>query len=178
MVAGATLMAAGGFTQYLGGYLGVDDSSEKDKNKQEEERLKSLRDLLKEIIDQAKTDAIYYENNMRHKTALGVQSVNDAIITPQGNIVSTHPDDYLIATKTPGSLVGAQKSETKVSLTVVNASGTPVNAEEKSRKTDANGNVEIELMLTSMVGNKIANGEFDGFFDARDSRLRGKSYIG
>ncbi|MFW6174037.1 MAG: hypothetical protein ACOC5T_09860, partial [Elusimicrobiota bacterium] len=33
--------------------------------------------------------------------ALGVE---DAIITPQGKIISTHPDDYLIATKNPGGL--------------------------------------------------------------------------
>ncbi|HEY1037161.1 MAG TPA: phage tail tape measure protein [Candidatus Paceibacterota bacterium] len=33
-------------------------------------------------------------------------SVNDAIISPNGNIISTHPDDYLIATKDPYSLAG------------------------------------------------------------------------
>jgi hypothetical protein len=35
-----------------------------------------------------------------------VRSVNDAIISPKGDIITTHPDDYLIATKTPGSLGG------------------------------------------------------------------------
>ena len=35
-----------------------------------------------------------------------VSSVNDAIIAPNGNIISTHPDDYLIATKNPQSLTG------------------------------------------------------------------------
>ena len=34
------------------------------------------------------------------------RSVNDAIISPNGDIISTHPDDYLIATKNPGSLGG------------------------------------------------------------------------
>jgi len=33
-------------------------------------------------------------------------SVNDAIISPDGNIITTHPDDYLIATKNPYSLGG------------------------------------------------------------------------
>ena len=33
-------------------------------------------------------------------------SVNDAIISPDGNIITTHPDDYLIATKNPQSLAG------------------------------------------------------------------------
>lgn len=32
--------------------------------------------------------------------------VNDAIISPRGDIITTHPDDYLIATKTPHSLGG------------------------------------------------------------------------
>ena len=32
--------------------------------------------------------------------------VNDAVIAPGGNVISTHPDDYLIATKDPSSLVG------------------------------------------------------------------------
>lgn len=31
---------------------------------------------------------------------------NDAIITPSGNVITTHPDDYLIATKPPQTLVG------------------------------------------------------------------------
>ena len=34
------------------------------------------------------------------------RSVNDAIISPKGDIITTHPDDYIIATKTPGSLGG------------------------------------------------------------------------
>jgi hypothetical protein len=35
-----------------------------------------------------------------------VKSVNDAIITPKGDIISTHPDDYLIATKNLSGLGG------------------------------------------------------------------------
>lgn len=35
------------------------------------------------------------------------QSVNDAIIAPNGNIITTHPEDYLIATKNPGALIGS-----------------------------------------------------------------------
>lgn len=33
-------------------------------------------------------------------------NVNDAVISPKGDIITTHPDDYLIATKNPGSLGG------------------------------------------------------------------------
>jgi hypothetical protein len=35
-----------------------------------------------------------------------ITGVNDAVIAPGGNIISTHPDDYLIATKNPQSLGG------------------------------------------------------------------------
>jgi hypothetical protein len=35
-----------------------------------------------------------------------VTGVNDAIISPRGDIITTHPDDYLIATKNPQSLGG------------------------------------------------------------------------
>lgn len=35
-----------------------------------------------------------------------ILGVNDAIIAPNGNIITTHPDDYLIATKNPGGLGG------------------------------------------------------------------------
>jgi hypothetical protein len=38
--------------------------------------------------------------------AKNIVGVNDAIIAPNGNIISTHPDDYLIATKNPQSLGG------------------------------------------------------------------------
>jgi len=35
-----------------------------------------------------------------------ITKVNDAVIAPNGNVVSTHPDDYLIATKDPKNLGG------------------------------------------------------------------------
>ena len=33
--------------------------------------------------------------------------VSDGVIDPEGNIISTDPADYLIATKTPGEMAGA-----------------------------------------------------------------------
>ena len=47
-------------------------------------------------------------------------SVNDAIISPKGDIISTHPDDYIIATKTPETLGGKGG-------VVINISGTFLN---------------------------------------------------
>ena len=43
-----------------------------------------------------------------------ILGVNDAIISPRGDVITTHPDDYLIATKDPGKMAsnisGAGKS--------------------------------------------------------------------
>ena len=39
-------------------------------------------------------------------TSSKVKNVNDAVISPDGDIISTHPDDFLIATKTPETLGG------------------------------------------------------------------------
>lgn len=38
------------------------------------------------------------------------KSLNDGIISPRGDIISTHPDDYIIATKNPGSLAGGGRT--------------------------------------------------------------------
>lgn len=43
-------------------------------------------------------------------TMRGGESVNDAIITKTGKVIRTHPDDTIIATKTPGSLGGGGKT--------------------------------------------------------------------
>lgn len=48
----------------------------------------------------------------------GGKSVNDAIITPNGDIIRTNPSDYLIATKTPGSFGGGSSGSTSVNVTI------------------------------------------------------------
>ena len=40
------------------------------------------------------------------ESGTSVTSVNDAVISPSGEIISTSPDDFLIATKTPETLGG------------------------------------------------------------------------
>ncbi len=47
----------------------------------------------------------------------GGGSVNDAIIAPGGKIITTHPDDYLIATKNPAGLVGAGNGGVNINIT-------------------------------------------------------------
>ena len=111
VLAGLAIAAAGGSLSFLGGYLsgvGQDDNQE-DK---EWEKLLKIKQDLSDLLKQAREDAIYYENTVRHKKAISAndeftqRNVHDAIITPRGEVVNTDPKDYLIATKTPRSLVG------------------------------------------------------------------------
>lgn len=46
-----------------------------------------------------------------------VLGVNDAIISPKGDIITTHPEDYLIATKNPGGLLGAGGGSITINVT-------------------------------------------------------------
>lgn len=44
-------------------------------------------------------------------SVLGItRTVNDAVISPRGQVISTHPEDYLIATKNPGKMAGSIQS--------------------------------------------------------------------
>ena len=43
--------------------------------------------------------------------------IQDGIISPRGDIITTHPDDYLIATKDPGAIVGNIQSAASGKLT-------------------------------------------------------------
>ncbi len=85
--------------------------------KQHEENTAKNLKTTKEAIDkeieyyrmlaQAISSARGSSNIAEFNRSVGrVTSVNDAIISPNGNIVTTHPDDWLIATKNPQSLGG------------------------------------------------------------------------
>lgn len=54
------------------------------------------------------------------------KSVNDAIITPKGDIISTHPEDYIIATKKPQNLGGGGP--------VINITGNTLLSEDVARQ--------------------------------------------
>ena len=171
---GMALIAAGGILSFMSGMLNDDD----DKSKDEENRIKTLKDLLADLIDQVKTDAQYYEKNFKHENAISEAnkiSVNDAIITPNGNVVSTHPDDYLIATKTPGSLIGSGKGDTIVNFTMIDQSQKGVNVRTEQKENE-DGSVDIIAIVTDAVSQAIADGQMDDAFAARDYRMNGNKY--
>lgn len=186
VAAGLALAASGGIMSFTAGILKGTGKKEDDKSKDEETKIENLKDALSDLIDQAKTDAEYYQKNLLHKNALSanesvssrsVRSVNDAIITPNGSVVTTHPDDYLIATKTPGSLINAGKSDSsfapQITFTVINASGQNVQLGETESETDDDGNINIKATIIAVTGEAIASGELDEAFSAMQYRQKG-----
>lgn len=185
MAGGLALAASGGVMSFVGGVLsGEEQEEESDKDNGETEKIQNLKDALSDLIDQAKTDAEYYQKNYLHRNALtaneGVssRSVNDAIITPNGSVVTTHPDDYLIATKTPGALIGAGNADRggpNISFTVVNASGQPLEISDTESNEDEEGNMDIRATVIAVVGDAMARGDLDDAYNAMTARKEGYS---
>ena len=171
---GIALLLAGGMGQIVSGFLDPKDDNETDRKI---ETLKALKSDLKELIAQAKADAIYYEKEVSHKKALttsqSITNVNDAIITPSGNVINTHPDDWLIATKTPQTLGNNKSSAPVVNLNIVNNSGQQLSV--KKTQTTSNGEINIEAIIEGVVGKGIAEGKFDNALNTRDMRSAGRN---
>ncbi len=183
---GLALAAAGGFASGIGGAL---SSSDKDNDKESDDkvkRLESLRDSLIELLAQAREDAIYYETTLRHRKALStngsvsgnVTSVNDAVITPQGKVIKTHPEDYLFATKTPQALVsGHGGGVPKINFNLIDKSTGVSVTTQKADYNEKTNTIEFEAIIESKIGEYIASDKSDDAFAARNIRLRGRSVI-
>ena len=178
---GLALAAAGGLATGFGGAL-ASGKNESDESDDKTAKLESLSEKIADLLRQAKEDADYYESNLRHRTALGINagysnkvtSVNDAIITPQGKVISTAPDDYLIATKTPETLGNnAQVTvQPKVNITVNKntKANVDVNVEQK---TNPDGSLEVVAYIEDIVGQYIGSTRSDGAFATRQAMSRG-----
>lgn len=182
VMAGLGLAAVGGAASWLGGFLSA-DTKKKDKDDKESQKLENLKNDLANLLEQARTDALYYENNLRHQTALGAnkgfayKSVNDAIITPSGQVVETDPKDYLIATKTPQQLVGGAGNVTVqpvINCSVINNSSAQVRTEQTQ---NADGSIDVITMIEEIAGGYIASSRSDEAFASRDFRMSGKQAI-
>lgn len=175
MAAGLAIAAAGGFVGAFGGAFGKSDT--KKDNDSEYDKLKNLKGDLQDLLEQARKDAAYYEKNLRHKEALGIldnlshTSVNDAIIAPNGNVITTHPDDYLIATKTPQSL-GSQAVTVKPVVNNIVNNNARVNVSQETKQND-DGSVDIITTIEEIVGNYITSPRSDDAFSAREGRRQG-----
>lgn len=175
IAAGLTMAAAGGFVGAYGGSLGKSDT--KKDNDSEYDKLKNLKGDLQDLLEQARKDADYYERNLRHKEALGIldnlshTSVNDAIIAPNGNVITTHPDDYLIATKTPQSLGTQSVTVSPVVNNIVN-NNARVNVSQETRQND-DGSIDMITTIEEIVGNYIMSSKSDDAFNTREGRRQG-----
>lgn len=108
------------------------------------------------------------ENELNKLTA-----VNDMILTPNGTF-STHPDDYLIATKNPFALNNSNGGTT-VNVVVKNEVGNYATA-TATQTTDANGNAQLLINISRKIAQDVANGDngWDGALQARNYRIAGK----
>lgn len=191
VAAGLGLAAAGGVASGAGSALSALGSSEGTDNTYEKEaedrvaKLESLKSDLLDILKQAKEDANYYENNLRHKKALSLNQslgadvkVNDAIITPSGNVISTHPDDYLIATKTPQTLVGTGSVAPKVNFKFIDKSTGIRIASQKEEYNERTNSIDLSIEIENKISEFISTSKGDDAFNARAIRLNGMSYTG
>ena len=182
VIAGLAIAAAGGGMSFLGGYLNgaLSGDSNKEENKELEKLLKIKQDLA-DLLKQAREDAIYYENTTRHKKAISAndeftkRSVHDAVITPKGDVITTDPMDYLIATKTPKTLVGG--GAPTINFSVVDKSTGIKVTRQRSTYDESTNSINFEAVIESKVQEVIASSKGDDAFAAREARLRGHSVI-
>ncbi|HOS35970.1 MAG TPA: tape measure protein [Treponemataceae bacterium] len=171
LIPGLALMAMSGIAGAGAGYLNAALNDSGDSGGSERDELESLISRLEKIIDRTREETKYYSEYIRNYNANSrdVQSVQDAIIAPGGKIITTAPDDYLIATKTPGALGGGAQN---ISISVVNNAGDVANAQATTKKND-DGTTQIVVMVEKLVGSGIASGKFDTAFDAMQNRRSG-----
>lgn len=179
IAAGLGMAALGGFAKGFGSFLS--SATQETEDDDEIDKLEDLKSQLADLLEQARSDALYYEKNLRHRKAIGTnasfsyQKVNDAIISPNGNVISTAPDDYLIATKTPQNFANhSQQMNVKINNIVNNNANVQVRQEEK-RNND--GSIDIITIIEEGVSNFIASERSDEAFNIRSARLQGRSSV-
>ena len=177
MIAGGlALAAAGGFVSGIGSGM-----TQKKDDQDDSDKLNKLKDDLLALLRQAREDSIYYENTLRHKRAissndsLNVKNVHDAIITPRGDVVNTDPKDYLIATKTPKTLVGG--GSPTINFNVIDKSTGIVVTQQKSTYDSETNTIDFEAIIESKVQEVIATTKGDDAFAAREMRINGRQVI-
>ena len=179
VLTGLAIAAAGGGLSFLGGMI---DGATEDNNKEDDEwqKLLKIKQDLADLLKQAREDAIYYENTVRHKKAISAnenftKSVHDAIITPRGDVVTTDPKDYLIATKTPRTLVGS--GAPTINFSVIDKSTGVKVTQQRSSYDERTNTIEFEAIIESKIQEVIATSKGDEAFAARESRLNGRTVI-
>jgi len=144
-----------------------------DERQREEERLRTLNEQYVRLFNALKEQEEYYLQQRRHLNAEGTiesyqaRSVNDMILSPSG-VFRTDPEDYIIATKHPETLMSGNAAP--VYITIENH-GAKVSAQES---TDTDGARQIKIIVDGIIQQGMAGGSYDGAFDAMSARRSGK----
>ena len=81
----------------------------------------TLKEILTTAFDAVKDLGGFIKSTVKSLLGFGGDSstsVNDAIITPNGDIIRTNPADYLIATKDPSALGGGSRGASTINVTI------------------------------------------------------------
>lgn len=155
-----------------------DNLAEQQQN--EADRLKALNDQYKSLQAAIDEQNQYYlrkkmeVNAQAYDRALSSTSVNDMILTPQGNF-STDPNDYIIATKNPQGLGGGGNTVVQMNVKINNTIANV--ADVKTTQTvNSDGSQEMVVMISRKIAGDAASGEngWDDAFNAREQRLAGR----
>lgn len=178
--AGLAMIAAGGGLSFISGMM--DDSDKDDDKDKDYERLQKIKEDLTALLRQAREDSIYYENTTRHKKAISTTAelsgtrVNDAIISPNGNVITTSPRDYLIATTNPHSL--ARGGSPNVNINFIDKSTGVVLKNQTASFDERTNTLNLEAVIESKMADFIASDRSDMAFQTRQQRQNGYSYVG
>jgi hypothetical protein len=162
---GLAFIAASGLASFVSGM--VSDSG-KDGAEDQVARLQRIQDEISKLIDQQKSLEEYYFKKRQEMNARAAMGVNDLIVTPQGSF-STHPDDYIIATKRPETL--GSGGGVQMNVKIVNNAGAVVTTRQG---IGADGINELLVAVDQRIQNNIASGRYDSSLATRDARIRGR----
>jgi len=159
--------------------LVTDDVS--DEQEEEAERLKELNDLYQSLTEAIDEQEQYYLkkrqqlNSETYNENVSSQSVNDMILTPSGNF-STHPDDYIIATKDPFSLNENSGTNVSISVQINNTASDTVTATTEESTGD-DGITQLVVNISKKVASDYASGTngWDTAIDSNNLRRKGRS---
>jgi predicted Rdx family selenoprotein len=161
---GLAFIGASGLMGFVSGM--IDEADANGKN-DEADRLKRLQQQITDLIEANRKQQEYYLTQKRKVDTYSV-NVNDAIITPRGTVY-THPEDYIIATKNPETLMSGGGGN--VSITVNNNAAVEVKTESGIGE---DGTKQIIITIEKTVERAIANGRLDGTFNAANKRRQGR----
>lgn len=141
----------------------------------EEEKTQEMIDQYNSLLSAMQEQEEWYLENKKALNAESrinsLTSVNDMILTPQGQF-STHPDDYIIATKNPNSL---GSSGATVNFTVNNNASDVVQVSAQKQQ-NSDGTMDMVVMISKAIASDVMNGAngWDTALSARDTRLKGR----